>query len=393
MSAGLGGLSGTLQAQSVLSMMEQLQQRQQEDLAQRSAELEQQASQAQGQYQQAAAAPEPQLDPADVFVPTLLGHIASIIGQDPGFIQRAQEGIKAKKSDLLKARADNLLALRDVYSQKADEAQQAGDLDSTEKYRRQYETLTKTLDTVNQSRSTAESLENLRHQNRLAEIAARGSAKAEPLVIVEGPTGPEYVPRSEAVGRKATTPSATRGKIPTAGEREALVGDLAIIKQLGDTRTYFKPEFTGPVTGGLTGSLTQAIGIGRRPGEGRFRAALAGIRNQILKLRSGAAITTAEAQRLLEELPTPDNPPDTFNDKLDQFEETFREIAQNRRDVMAETGVDVEKLRPLPPTLKGATPVETPTYVRMKKPNGQIRDVRSDKVSEAVSNGWKRAPK
>jgi hypothetical protein len=399
MSVGLPGVPGmltdSLQGMSVLTMMQQLQQRQQEELMKRSQEAESAASSAQQSYQQAAGEPAPQVGGMEALIPTLLGNVASVIAQDPSYRQRGQETVKQKQSDLLKARGDNLQALRDIYSQKAEAAQRAHNLEDAEKYRGQFEKVSNTMEQIAQRHANAVELENIRQQNRKDLADARGGN--EPLEIIEGPDGkPMYVPRSQAAGKKPTTPSGTRGKIPSAAERDALTMDRSMVQQINAAKSRFKPEFTGPGQGTLIGRASQATGFGRRPGEGRFRQSLSGIKNIILKLRSGAAITESEGERLLSELPNVGDPSDTFMDKMNQFEETFRGIAGIRRETLGETGVDISKLSALDdPVEFGAEYVkaaEPETYVRMIRPDGKPRDVPTKLVKDQVAKGWKRAP-
>lgn len=387
-----GLLAGTMSGMDVQSMLAALQQREQEALMKRSQQLESEAGQAQQQYQEAAAAPAPEVPPLDAFLETLVGNVASVIARDPNFRQRSQQRIETKKSDLLKARSDNLQALRDVYVRKAEEAKEAKDLEGQEKFRNKAEAAERRIEEIENRHKNALLLEEARHKNRLSEIEARGDVRppADPLVIVEGPDGkPQFVPRSQAAGLKPSTPAGSKGKVPSAAEREQLTMDKSMVQQINDVKRYFRPEFTGPVSGGVKGRLSQATGVGRRPGEGVFRQGIAGIRNQILKLRSGAAITEGEARRLLEELPTANDPSDTFKDKMDQFERTFRTIAETRRETLAELGIDVSQLTPLPESGAFGEPV----FVRMVSPGGKEMDVPEGKVKEAVANKWKRVAK
>ncbi len=331
------GLEGTLSGTDLQTQLEALRQAQQEELARQAQAAAAAGSQAQTEYQQAAAAPPPQLDLASLFVPTLLGNIASTIAQDPSFRERAGQQIQTKQSDLLKARHDNLTALRDVFAQKAEQAKEAGDLEAEEKYRPRIEALSKQLEVLGQRKFLREQSERgheqdlerqrIEHQNRLSEIEAQANAAAQKAAI-------------------------TKAKPPSAKEREALTSDVSTLKLINDVRRSFKSEFTGPYQG-RRGAASQVTGVARRQGEGKFRAFTASLRNQVLKLRSGGQITLGEAARLLEELPTADNPSGTFLDKLDAFESVARDIAETRRESLSELGIDVSGLSNLPGTLSG----------------------------------------
>lgn len=152
-------LTGTLEGDQVLLQMQALQQAQQEALAQQTQQATQAAGQAQQAYGQAAAAPAPAPDALGTLLMTLGGNTASILGGTPSYRENAQQNVQRARSEQLQARAQNLQALRDVYSQRADEAQRAGDLETTEKYRRQFETLSKQWEIVNANAQRASSLE------------------------------------------------------------------------------------------------------------------------------------------------------------------------------------------------------------------------------------------
>ncbi len=218
----MGGLLGTMigpptQADDLLQQIAALSQAPNPDLE----AAKQQAAQAQQAYGSAAAQPPPQLDPASQFIPSLLGNVASVLSGNQNYAQNAQDEIKTKKSDLLKARADNLQALRDVYSQKAEEAQKLGDLDATEKYRVKLETLSKTHEQLlHNQRLDATARENALDREaelRKAQIAANAKGAG-------GSTGPgsdwgpdEYDAAVESVVNGETTlntyPIRVRGQI------------------------------------------------------------------------------------------------------------------------------------------------------------------------------------
>lgn len=158
MGSGLQGtLTGSLTEQDLVSRLAALQQEQQQALAQRTAQATQAAQQAQGAYLGAAGQPPPQLDPTTELLGTLLPGIASVLTQDKGAaMERGQQRLQQSRGELLKARQDNLTALRDVYSQRADEAAKAGDLEEQEKYRTKLVSLEKQFDLLDaQQRRTA----------------------------------------------------------------------------------------------------------------------------------------------------------------------------------------------------------------------------------------------
>lgn len=165
---GPTSLDGTLTADQVLTQSQALAQAEQERIARQAQEASQAAGQAGQQYQQATQQPSPTLNPADVFIPTLLSHIASTIAQDPSYVTRAHEGIKSEQEQLLKNRMQNLQALRDLYGQKADAAEKLGNLQATEGFRTKMSQMDKTLELLKQ-----------REHDAAAERAAKAAADRE----------------------------------------------------------------------------------------------------------------------------------------------------------------------------------------------------------------------
>lgn len=190
-------------------------------------------------------------------------------------------------------------------------------------------------------------------------------------VVVQGPKGPIYARPSQAIGQPpAEKPQgAEKLKLPTAAERGDLTYDIGLLNQLGSVRSGFNRSYVGPGHG-VVGKLSQATGRMSKD-ESRFRSGLAGIRNQILKMRSGGAVTPQEGQRLLDEMPTLDDPPDAFQSKLDQFEDTARYLASARRETMSQTGVDLSRLSPLPKGRPGGNPAAGDSIVWTRDASGK----------------------
>lgn len=143
-----GSLANTLNPAGVFSLQQAAEAQYAADLQRRSQEATQQAQQAQGALQQAAAAPPPDIGGAGL-IPSLFGNVASVLAGNQRYGEEANQSIATTKASLLRARAENLSALHDVYLQKAGEAEKANDLETTEKYRVKAENLNKALLQVN----------------------------------------------------------------------------------------------------------------------------------------------------------------------------------------------------------------------------------------------------
>lgn len=196
-------LDNTLNGADVQSQQDAMMQALQQALAQHTAEATQQAQAAGQQYQQAAAAPVSQPSPLDVLIPTLFGNVASVLGRQPGYAEQGQATVKQERSDLLKARADNLQALRDTWEVKARAAQQAGDLEAEQGARAKVEQLSKQYDLVRQNEQHTYDAEQRRldRENRLA------AAKINASRPVGGATGAGFDATSVAQ-------SILEGKVP-----------------------------------------------------------------------------------------------------------------------------------------------------------------------------------
>ena len=157
-------LDNTLNGMDAQTLSDALAAQQAQQLAEQSAAANQAANQAGNQYQQSRRRPSPDLDPMAAFLPSLLSNIASVIGKEPSYRENTQEGLKSQRLTLLKNRADNLQSLRDVWSQKAEVAKQAGDLETTEKAHTKREQIDKALQQI---------LDQQRHEYAMQEIAAK----------------------------------------------------------------------------------------------------------------------------------------------------------------------------------------------------------------------------
>jgi hypothetical protein len=138
-------LQGTLTPEGVLSQQQAQQQQMLDQLAQQSAQAAQAQQQAGQDYQQAAQAAPPQVNPLERFGETLSGNLASVIGQNPAYGQRANQRLTGKQDDLMRARTENLMSLRDIYDQRARAAEHLGDVTTAEKFRQNSERMSLTL--------------------------------------------------------------------------------------------------------------------------------------------------------------------------------------------------------------------------------------------------------
>lgn len=100
----------------------------------------------------------------------------------------------------------------------------------------------------------------------------------------------------------------------------------------GEVRKLFKPEWTGPLAGRFNSMEIALIGDDAR--KAQFQAFLEGLRNTVIKARTGAQMSEPEAARILAELPGFNLPPTAFMAKLDAAV-TGLEDWYRRREAMA----------------------------------------------------------
>jgi hypothetical protein len=85
-----------------------------------------------------------------------------------------------------------------------------------------------------------------------------------------------------------------------------------------------------------------------------MRAEVATIKNSVIQMITGAAVGVQEAGRIMAQLPDMTQSPETFTARWQQTRENAIMLAQKRRDIMQQTGIDISRLAPLPKQSPGA---------------------------------------
>jgi len=201
--------------------MDALQQQIAEALAQHTQQATQAAQQAGQQYQQAAQQPAPDLGMFQALIPALFGNVASVLSGNPSYQQEGQQQVKQSRAQLLQQRADNLQALQDVFKQKAEAAQKAGDFEAEATARTKLEALSKTYDLVKQNADHTFRSEQskLDRENKLAVANAKPAggggvygqsySATDPKAIAEGIQRGDLPPNLSQYSRLAQGPVAT----------------------------------------------------------------------------------------------------------------------------------------------------------------------------------------
>lgn len=126
-----------------------------------------------------------------------------------------------------------------------------------------------------------------------------GPSAQEPLVAVQTPNGPVFVPRSQAAGQ---APAASRENV-TEGERNAafltsrLDNSLRTLTEIGaNNRGALKPSVTASVAGSLPGVGDVARNVANSPDRQRVEAAELDFLDAALTLGTGAAYTREQLE-------------------------------------------------------------------------------------------------
>jgi hypothetical protein len=166
---GLSSIVNTLAGLDPRTLAEAAAEEERKRLAAQTSSAVGQAEQAGSAYQQAVATPP--IDPGLAeFFPALLANIASVIGEEPAYREQGQKRAEQSRATSLKLRADNLQALRDIWGQKAEAAQKAGDLEMEEKARSKREQISRVWEGVKLNAEHAGKLE-LADKSQAGDIA------------------------------------------------------------------------------------------------------------------------------------------------------------------------------------------------------------------------------
>lgn len=204
------------------------------------------------------------------------------------------------------------------------------------------------------------------------------SAEAEPLLVIQTPTGPRYVRRSEAIGKEPGK-AAPETKPPTPAERQQIVQDNNVIASIDKVRANFSPNFVGP------GSELLSPTFRANPARAKFASQLAEWTSQAIHALYGGALTPTELARVRPQFPQMTDPPENFTAKLENAEERLRQKAMENRSVLSSTGVDISGVAPIPPMAKRSA---TNAPVRFKS-KGKVYVITDPaKIAEARRRGY-----
>jgi hypothetical protein len=138
----------------------------------------------------------------------------------------------------------------------------------------------------------------------------------------DGTYGMGYSSRAGVDGQPQTfeVPDALRGMRGTVPATQIEAGNIGAA-QAGGLETIkglFNPDWVGPIAGGIGYDVQAKIPGMPAPDEKRVRltTAVSGLRNDVIKARTGAQMSEAEVPRLSEEIPLMTDKPEVFQAKL-----------------------------------------------------------------------------
>lgn len=131
----------------------------------------------------------------------------------------------------------------------------------------------------------------------------------------------DFTPSASQGGNKSVTPSSADASFITS--HSLLLNSVSEIEGVISKNANWS-DWVGPVAGRVADLQSAANQL---PAEQeRFRATVAEIRNKFLNVLSGAAISPAEAERLMEQLPTTTDSPTAFQEKVKKTKENLEFI-------------------------------------------------------------------
>jgi hypothetical protein len=154
-------------------------------------------------------------------------------------------------------------------------------------------------------------------------IAKADSLRRDPRapilpVFVQGPNGLYLGDRTTGTATPVTGTSGNQiGPATSASERMSMSENEAGIALIGDIESKFRPEFVGPVAGRAARLQMQMPGAPDvNEDVAEFHASVAALRNEIIRIMSGAAVSGSEEIRMRQQIPDVTQKPNVFRANL-----------------------------------------------------------------------------
>lgn len=131
------------------------------------------------------------------------------------------------------------------------------------------------------------------------------------------------------------------GKPASAAERKAIAETRASVGALQDLRDLFDQAYVGPAAGRV-GAVKDLFGLNPQQ-QSAFYAAEAALRNEMIRLISGAAVSGEEAERLMQQLPDRNNPPTVWLARWEQTLKNKQRLEKEQLKVLEQSGLAVPR--------------------------------------------------
>lgn len=182
----------------------------------------------------------------------------------------------------------------------------------------------------------AEAYANVARQIPVSGVGAFGAGQ---FVIPPPPRGQQS---AAGAPRPAATPAEGLQSNPLVGAQQSLSAEQTtnladfrtLLGQMDKIEKAYDPKYIGPIKGRLGALRTMVdvpqVGLGATPEESNLRAEIKSVQNSIVYLKSGKQINESEFQRLMAELPDPNDPPVVFTTKLQRAKALLQDMLANR---------------------------------------------------------------
>lgn len=125
------------------------------------------------------------------------------------------------------------------------------------------------------------------------------------------------------------TPGTSFAPAPTAGQQSAMAEQQAGLDLIGDIERIYRPEYVGPLVGRATKAQMAIPGTPDVSEDvAMFYSSVANLRNEIIRLISGAAVSASEETRMRDQLPDVTDKPSVFRAKLAQTKRNREQLLQ-----------------------------------------------------------------
>ena len=161
-----------------------------------------------------------------------------------------------------------------------------------------------------------------------------------------------------------------RGDKLSPKEREGLIGARQAVEKLNVVRDMFKPEFVGPLKGRVS-NVKDMLGV-LGPSEAVFRSQFQEFKNELIKARSGGAVTPQEADRLEKEISNFNVSPDVYLARLERAINSIKRSSNVQLRSLTDQGFNTQGFQP---------------FIQENQPQSAVPVFNSEEEARAAGHG------